>query len=102
DRLAVVAEDLAEAAFGNNGQNCTAGSRILVHSSIAEAFIDELVKATNSFVVCCPRDPATTIGSVVAEPALARVPEYVDAAVADGATVRAGGTRVLEETGGWF
>src|SRR5699024_5364901 len=91
DRLAVVAEDLAEAAFGNNGQNCTAGSRILVHSSIAEDFIDELVKATNSFVVGDPLDPATTIGSLVEESALARVTEYVDAAVADGATVRAGG-----------
>lgn len=102
DRLAVVAEDLAEAAFGNNGQNCTAGSRILVHSSIAEDFIDELVKATNSFVVGDPLDPATTIGSLVEESALARVTEYVDAAVADGATVRAGGKRVLEETGGWF
>jgi len=102
DRLAIVAEDLAEAAFGNNGQNCTAGSRILVHSSIAEDFVAELVKATNSFVVGDPLDPATTIGSLVEESAMARVTEYVDAAVADGATVRAGGKRVLEESGGWF
>src|SRR5699024_3515249 len=102
DRDAIVAEDHAEAAFGNNGQNCTAGSRILVHSSIAEDFVAELVKATNSFVVGDPLDPATTIGSLVEESAMARVTEYVDAAVADGATVRAGGKRVLEESGGWF
>lgn len=102
DRLAVVAEDLAEAAFGNNGQNCTAGSRILVHSSIAEDFVAELVKATGSFVVGDPLDPATTIGSLVEESALVRVSEYVDSAVADGATVRIGGKRVLEESGGWF
>lgn len=102
DRLELVAEDLAEAAFGNMGQNCTAGSRILVHESILEDFVAQLVTATEKNVVGDPLDPATTIGSLVEESALHRVAGYVDAAVADGATVRTGGSRVLEETGGWF
>lgn len=102
DRLELVAEDLAEAAFGNMGQNCTAGSRILVHESILEDFVARLVTATEMNVVGDPLDPATTIGSLVEESALHRVAGYVDAAVADGAAVRTGGSRVLEETGGWF
>lgn len=102
DRLELVAEDLAEAAFGNMGQNCTAGSRILVHESILEDFVAQLVTATEKNVVGDPLDPATTIGSLVEESALHRVAGYVDAAVADGATVATGGSRVLEETGGWF
>lgn len=102
DRLEVVAEDLAEAAFGNMGQNCTAGSRILVHSSILEEFVQHLVTATEKYVVGDPQDPATTIGSLVEESAVDRVERYVDEAVADGAQVRTGGSRMLEETGGWF
>ena len=102
DRLPLIAEDLAEAAFGNNGQNCTAGSRILVDASIAEAFVAELVAATNAYVVGDPQDPKTTIGSLVEKSALERVAAYVEDAVADGAVVKTGGKRVLEETGGWF
>lgn len=102
DRLPLVAEDLAEAAFGNNGQNCTAGARILVHSSIAEDFTRELVRATEAYVVGDPLDPSTTLGSLIELSALERVEKYVQDAVADGAEVRTGGTRVREETGGWF
>lgn len=102
DRLALVAEDLAEAAFGNMGQNCTAGSRILVDAALFEDFVDELVTATERFVVGDPLDPATTIGALVEEAALERVVRYVDEAVADGARVRTGGARVREDSGGWF
>lgn len=102
DRLELVAEDLAEAAFGNMGQNCTAGSRILVDASILDDFVDALVTATEKAVVGDPLDPGTTIGALVEESALHRVARYVDEAVADGATVRAGGEQVLQETGGWF
>ena len=102
DRLALVAEDLAEAAFGNMGQNCTAGSRILVDAALFEDFVDELVSAAERFVVGDPLDPATTIGALVEEAALERVVRYVDEAVADGARVRTGGARVREDSGGWF
>lgn len=102
DRLELVAEDLADAAFGNMGQNCTAGSRILVHSSIVEDFVERLVTATEKNVVGDPLDPSTTIGALVEESALERVARYVDEAVADGATVRTGGAQVREESGGWF
>ncbi|WP_299302078.1 aldehyde dehydrogenase [uncultured Brachybacterium sp.] len=102
DRLELVAGDLTEAAFGNMGQNCTAGSRILVHESILEDFVAQLVTATEQNVVGDPLDPATTIGSLIEESALQRIARYVDDAVAEGATVRTGGKRVLEETGGWF
>ena len=102
DRLELVAGDLTEAAFGNMGQNCTAGSRILVHESILEDFVAQLVTATEQNIVGDPLDPATTIGSLIEESALQRIARYVDDAVAEGATVRTGGKRVLEETGGWF
>src|SRR5699024_10030080 len=100
DRLELVAEDLAEAAFGNMGQNCTAGSRILVDASILDDFVQALATATEKNVVGDPLDPATTIGALVEEDALDRVVRYVDEAVAEGATVRTGGAQVRKDSGG--
>ena len=103
DRLPEVAADLAGAAFGNNGQNCTAGSRILVHESIIEEFTAELVKVVAAdWNVGDPLDANTALGSLIEESALERCIRYVDEAVADGARVATGGQRVLEETGGFF
>lgn len=102
DRLDEVAEDLAGSAFGNLGQNCTAGSRILVDETIFDDFVEALKRATAEFKVGDPLDPETTIGALVEESALRRVIRYVDEAVADGAVAVAGGKQVLEETGGWF
>ncbi|ALB03240.1 aldehyde dehydrogenase [Kocuria palustris] len=102
DRLQQVAEDLAEAAFGNMGQNCSAGSRILVDASIAEEFVGHLVTLAEASVVGDPQDPATTVGSLIEESALARVAGYVDDAKAAGASVRSGGEQVRADSGGWF
>ncbi|MDO5661103.1 MAG: aldehyde dehydrogenase [Brachybacterium sp.] len=102
DRLREVAEDLAGAAFGNNGQNCTAGARILVDASILEEFTTELVRATEQWTVGDPFDEGVQLGALIEEAALQRCIEAVDGARADGATVATGGSRVREETGGFF
>ena len=103
DRLAEVAADLAGAAFGNNGQNCTAGSRILVDRSIMDEFVAELVKVTEEqWPVGDPMDEGTVLGSLIEESALTRCTTYVDGAVADGAVVATGGRRLREDSGGWF
>lgn len=83
DRLQKVAEDLAEAAFGNMGQNCSTGSRILVDASIADEFAGHLAAAAEAHVVGDPQDPDTTMGSLIEESALERVSGYVDDAVSD-------------------
>ena len=102
DRLGLIAEDLAEAAFFAMGQNCSAGSRILIHSSLLEEFAGELVAVAEKAVIGDPQDPATTLGPLIEADALERVIRYVDEAVASGAVARTGGARVLESTGGYF
>lgn len=102
DRLGLIAEDLAEAAFFAMGQNCSAGSRILIHSSLLEEFAGELVAVAEKAVIGDPQDPATTLGPLIEADALERVTRYVDEAVASGAVARTGGARVLESTGGYF
>lgn len=102
DRLSAVAEDLAEAAFWNAGQNCTAGSRILVHSSLKDEFVELLAGRAKDRQVGDPADPETVIGPLIEPAALQRVEHYVRQAGAEGAVVRAGGSAVLAETGGWY
>jgi gamma-glutamyl-gamma-aminobutyraldehyde dehydrogenase len=97
-----IAENLAGAAFWNMGQNCTCGSRILVQSSIKEAFVEKLVEASKAWVVGLPTDYSTKLGPLIEASALKRVLAAIEQAKIDGGTVLAGGHQVLTDTGGWF
>lgn len=102
DQLDLVAADLAGAAFGNNGQNCTAGSLIVVHSSIKEELLAALTAEAEKLVVGDPLDEETTLGALIERKALEKVADFVDEARRDGARIVTGGEWVLEETGGYF
>jgi gamma-glutamyl-gamma-aminobutyraldehyde dehydrogenase len=100
--LSDVAADLAEAAFWAAGQNCSAGSRILVHASIKDEFVAALAREAEKRTIGAPTDERTMLGPLIEASALDRVLGYVEQARRDGATVVTGGRRVREETGGWF
>lgn len=102
DQLDAVAADLADAAFWNSGQNCSAGSRILVHESIKDDFVAALAGEAEKRVVGEPTDDSTVIGPLIESAALDRVLGYLEQARADGARVVTGGQRLFAETGGWF
>ena len=97
-----VTSELINAAFWNTGQNCTAGSRILVHESIREEIVESLVSAVSEISVGDPSLPATRIGPVIEPEAMERILRYIKEGSADGATVETGGKQVLKESGGWF
>jgi gamma-glutamyl-gamma-aminobutyraldehyde dehydrogenase len=102
DELDTVAEDLVSAAFANAGQNCTAGSRILVAAELREELTELLSEAASAWVVGDPLDRATQMGPLVSASAQERVKGYVDEAVASGAHVRHGGGPVFTGTGGSY
>jgi acyl-CoA reductase-like NAD-dependent aldehyde dehydrogenase len=79
--------------FSNNGQQCLAGSRILVERSIARDFIDAFVARTSKLRIGDPMDPATEIGPLAFRAHFERVLSYVDVARADGAEILIGGGR---------
>jgi acyl-CoA reductase-like NAD-dependent aldehyde dehydrogenase len=54
-------------AFKNSGQRCTAVKRIIVVEHLADIFAEKLVTETAKLVVGDPMDPATDIGTVIAE-----------------------------------
>jgi gamma-glutamyl-gamma-aminobutyraldehyde dehydrogenase len=100
--LEYVADQLATAAFWNMGENCTCGSRILVHASIQSDLVAALAAATPAWTVGDPLDPSTRIGPLIEPEAMQRVLGYIEQASAMGAHVAYGGRRILQDTGGWF
>ncbi|WP_222121383.1 aldehyde dehydrogenase family protein [Corynebacterium glyciniphilum] len=90
--LQQAAEALREAGYWNSGQECGAGTRVLVHESVAERFTELLVEQVSSLVV---GDPAAgedvEIGPLVSEDHLTRVTSFIDRALADGASAAIGG-----------
>ncbi|MGP5724348.1 aldehyde dehydrogenase [Arthrobacter rhombi] len=102
DRLPQVAADLAEAAFWASGQNCSAGSRILVHESLRADFVAELARQAEQRIVGDPAEPETILGPLIEAEALARVLRFIDEAQAAGARIVTGGRALFEDSGGWF
>jgi gamma-glutamyl-gamma-aminobutyraldehyde dehydrogenase len=100
--LDYVADQLANAAYWNMGENCTCGSRIVVDASIRADLVAALTAATPAWTVGDPLDRSTRIGPLIEPEAMERVLGYIEQASEMGATVVYGGRRVLQGTGGWF
>jgi acyl-CoA reductase-like NAD-dependent aldehyde dehydrogenase len=64
--------------FDNSGQDCCARSRILVHDSVFEGFMERFEGAVRSVVVGDPSDPTTMMGPLIAERHRSRVLSYLD------------------------
>ena len=93
--VTAVAAAVADGAFYNTGQSCCAVERVYVHERIWDAFVDAFVGAVRGFVVGDPLDERTYIGPLARrELALAVLEEQVAEAVARGAHVLTGGSRV--------
>ena len=103
------APDLKQAArvsangiFRNSGQVCVAGSRLLVQSSVYDRFIADLLDATQKLKVGDPLDVSSDVGAVSSADQLQKDLGFVAQAEAEGARRLTGGTRIREETGGYY
>ncbi len=79
------------AIYANNGQQCLAGSRILVERSIADSFIADFIDRTRRIRIGDPRDAATEIGPLASATQAARVLDYARSTAADGVQLLTGG-----------
>jgi len=100
--LQAAAQAAAGAIAFNQGEVCTAGSRLLVERSIKERFLPMVVEALKGWKPGNPLDPATNVGALVDTQQLNTVLGYIDAGRQAGAQVLIGGQRTLEETGGLY
>lgn len=78
-------------AFVHSGQVCSAGSRLIVEASIAEDFVDELVRRAQNIRLGGPFDENAETGPLISAAHRAKVTAYVEAGVAEGARLRCGG-----------
>jgi len=103
---AAVAAAACDGIFFNQGQTCTAGSRLYVHADIYDEVMSALVDHAGRIVVGPGQDPATQMGPLVSARQLATVTSYVESGLAEGAVLASGGSRPAgiadQYSGGYF
>jgi gamma-glutamyl-gamma-aminobutyraldehyde dehydrogenase len=103
------APDLEQAAkvsalgiFRNSGQVCVAGSRLLVERSIHEAFAERISAIAEKIKVGDPLLLSTESGAISSEIQLEKDLGFAAQALSEGARLRTGGGRILQDTGGFY
>lgn len=99
--LEAAANAAALGIFFNQGEVCSATSRLFVHREILDDFTALLVKASKAFKPGDPLEVNSGMGSMISEEQTSRVISYIDKGRRE-ADLLAGGNRVLQETGGCF
>jgi len=97
-----IAANVAMAIFWNMGENCSAGSRLIVHRSVKRRLLEALEAELGRWPVGDPLDPATRIGALISRGHLERVLAYIAVGREEGARVVTGGEQILRESGGYF
>ena len=89
--LEIAAKGVVYGIFSSAGQACIAGSRLFVHASIYEKFLDRLVEITKGLCIGHPESDDTQIGPLISQDHLKSVNDYVQMAVSEGGRVLVGG-----------
>jgi 4-guanidinobutyraldehyde dehydrogenase/NAD-dependent aldehyde dehydrogenase len=100
--LAAAASAAAGAIFYNQGEVCTAASRLLVERSIHAEFVDRVVEAGRAMQPAHPFEPSAAMGAMVDHTQMQRVLGYIDKGRAEGADLRLGGAQAMRDSGGFY
>ncbi len=91
--VGLAAAACAMGAFGSTGQRCTATSRAIVQSGVADEFVAAVAEAARAVRAGHPLDEATTMGPSISERQLAQVLKYMELGKGE-ADLVTGGTRL--------
>ena len=89
--VTAAAKNAVAAAFYNQGELCTAGTRLLVQRSVHDEVLDIVVNGARGMVPGDPLDPRTSMGPLVSRAQQQRVLSYIDKGDAEGARREVGG-----------
>lgn len=89
-------------AFGGTGQKCTASSRLIVHESVHDAFVDKLVAGAEAMKVGHALEKGTQMGPVVSAEQLQENLSYVELGKSEGAELACGGKRLERPHEGFY
>lgn len=92
--LDLAAEKAAFGIFFNQGEVCSANSRLYVQRSIKDEFIERLLEKAKAWMPGDPLDPASPAGAIVDAGQASRVMSFIDRAREDGARLLTGGRRL--------
>lgn len=84
-------DNALNAGFVDAGQVCSAGARLIVQDTIAERFVEELVKHAGNIVMGGPFDENAETGPLISEEHRDKVTAYVNRGIDGGARLRVGG-----------
>lgn len=94
--------NILSAAFWNMSENCSCGSRLIVHSSQKESLLSQLKKGLKAWKVGSPYESDTAIGPMIEKTHFEKVCHYLKTAKDEGATLIVGGS-IREDLGsGWY
>jgi acyl-CoA reductase-like NAD-dependent aldehyde dehydrogenase len=85
---------ILKGGFYHAGQVCVSVQRVFAPAAHADGFARELAKRANALIVGAPEDAATEVGPLIRTAEVERVAEWVDEAVAAGATLICGGKKI--------
>lgn len=100
--LEVLAADIVQTAFPNQGAVCSSSTRLLIQSKIYDEILPLIIKQTEAINPADPLLLDTTFGAIINEDHLQKVLGFHEIAVSEGATPLVPGGRVLEGTGGYY
>jgi gamma-glutamyl-gamma-aminobutyraldehyde dehydrogenase len=100
--LDLVAANAVNAAFWNMGENCSSGSRLIVHRRLKDALVEKIIALVRTWKVGDPVDPETRVGPLIGPDHMETVLKYIAAGRSEGAKLALGGNRILQNTGGTF
>jgi acyl-CoA reductase-like NAD-dependent aldehyde dehydrogenase len=100
--LDVAARTSAFGIWFNQGEVCTAGSRLLVEEKIKDEFLDKLMAMGQKMQPGDPLDPKTQMGAMVDETQAKRVMGYIESGKKEGAELKMGGERTYVDNAGAF
>ncbi len=93
------AQGVIDGLFFNAGQVCCAASRLYIHGDVYEALLERVVARADALRLAPGIDPASEMGPLISRVQRERVQGYIDLALAEGASRRAG---AAWEGPGWF
>ncbi|KJY81767.1 aldehyde dehydrogenase [Vibrio galatheae] len=91
DDLDRAAAETAAGCFYNQGEVCVAATRLLVHESIKDRFVDKVISAAQAFMPKDPLDTESSMGALIDQEHKAKVLDYIALGQAEGAVLRCGG-----------
>ncbi len=100
--LEAAAQSAAWGMFYNQGEVCTAASRLLVHRDIADDFTARVVEIARDIVPGDPLDSATRFGAMVSERQMQTALDYIDTATREGGDAVLAGGRARADSGGFY